>query len=1019
MNCSVVFFLLALTGLALFGYRRLARHVSALRARLEDMELELARLRSRLEQKPLTETAPAVGEAATELEPAPTEPVEVTTPSPPAEPEPEPVAPAATTGAPAEAGRAAAERAEEPPPSPPPSAPPLEPAPPSRPPIDLEQWIGVRGAAVLGGVVLAIAGFFFLRYSIEAGWLKPAVRVVLGVLAGLGSLAGAQVLRRRDYDAAANALSGAGIVLLYAATWAARVLYGFIGYAPAFVLMALVTVTCGVLSWRYRSLVVALLGLLGGFATPLLLTSGRDNPLGLFGYLLLLNAGVAFLRRRIGWPWLSLLAFLASLFFQAIWIVGRMGPERIALGLIVLGAFAAFFAFGAETLARARGGEGLPFLTQAGAVMTPFLFALYFASSAHLDVSLWALLALLAPLAAATAALSRVHRQPSLEIGAAAAELGVLVAATTRGQGSSAFTLSLLGSALVLGAVHLGFAERDRRRESAVALLPTLLLASGALLLSALAMAADAGTSEAGWLAVRLGGWLLLFALLLRLAHLTRHWLPDASGGLALGLSLATALGVAEGEGNKTTASLAVLVTALLVALGLQLRASWLDRLAASDVATWRRLHRASEAGLALAAALPLSVVIASSGLRAQGALVSHLGALLLALCIVLAAIRSGATSLLFAPLLLSLLVHTAWSLDAPSGSSELFALVLQLLSMILLASLPLLVRRTADRAPVWICAALYPALWLIPSMPLWRELVGSDGLKMSVMPLILAALSLVPLALAARRYQGRPRTSSLAWLASVALGLVALAIPIALEREWLTVAWALQAVAVILLWRRLDHPGLKVFATLLFAIVFVRLSPFNLGFLLEYPGAQRFAAFDLPVLNWLLYTYGVPIAALLLSARWLLPIEVARARRWEALLYRSERPFYALSYGAGAILLIFFWLNLTIYEAFSPRGRIAIVFDHDPARDLTLSLGWGIYALLLLALGVWRRSTALRWISLGFLLLTFAKAFLYDLRQLAGLYRVGSLMALAVSLIAVSLLYQRFVFRRGDEDQD
>jgi uncharacterized membrane protein len=217
------------------------------------------------------------------------------------------------------------------------------------------------------------------------------------------------------------------------------------------------------------------------------------------------------------------------------------------------------------------------------------------------------------------------------------------------------------------------------------------------------------------------------------------------------------------------------------------------------------------------------------------------------------------------------------------------------------------------------------------------------------------------------------------------------------------------------------------VFATLLFALVFVRLSPLNLAFLLEYPQAERFTFLDLPVLNWLLYTYGIPIVTLLLCARWLLPLEAARARRWEAWMYRrgggagqgagesAGRPLYASTYAAGAILLFFFWLNLTIYEAFSPRGEIAIVFDDNPARDLTLSLGWGIYALFLLGLGMWRRSTVLRWISLAFLLLTFAKAFLYDLRQLEGLYRVGSLMALAISLLAVSLLYQRFVFRKSD----
>jgi uncharacterized membrane protein len=90
------------------------------------------------------------------------------------------------------------------------------------------------------------------------------------------------------------------------------------------------------------------------------------------------------------------------------------------------------------------------------------------------------------------------------------------------------------------------------------------------------------------------------------------------------------------------------------------------------------------------------------------------------------------------------------------------------------------------------------------------------------------------------------------------------------------------------------------------------------------------------------------------------------------------------------------------------------VSFERLPARDLTTSLAWAIYALVLLALGVGRRSIGLRWVSLGLLLVTIAKVFLHDLGELRDLYRVASLLGLAVSLILVSLAYQRFVFREA-----
>jgi uncharacterized membrane protein len=77
------------------------------------------------------------------------------------------------------------------------------------------------------------------------------------------------------------------------------------------------------------------------------------------------------------------------------------------------------------------------------------------------------------------------------------------------------------------------------------------------------------------------------------------------------------------------------------------------------------------------------------------------------------------------------------------------------------------------------------------------------------------------------------------------------------------------------------------------------------------------------------------------------------------------------------------------------------------------MSIAWALYALVLLGIGMARRQLGLRWLSLGFLLVTIAKVFLYDLGELRDLYRVLSLVGLALSLLLVSVLYQRFVFRR------
>ena len=75
------------------------------------------------------------------------------------------------------------------------------------------------------------------------------------------------------------------------------------------------------------------------------------------------------------------------------------------------------------------------------------------------------------------------------------------------------------------------------------------------------------------------------------------------------------------------------------------------------------------------------------------------------------------------------------------------------------------------------------------------------------------------------------------------------------------------------------------------------------------------------------------------------------------------------------------------------------------------MSVSWALFGLILLVIGMRRHASIPRKASLAITLATAAKVFLYDLSTLGNLYRVASLVGLAISLLAISLLYQRFVF--------
>jgi uncharacterized membrane protein len=286
-----------------------------------------------------------------------------------------------------------------------------------------------------------------------------------------------------------------------------------------------------------------------------------------------------------------------------------------------------------------------------------------------------------------------------------------------------------------------------------------------------------------------------------------------------------------------------------------------------------------------------------------------------------------------------------------------------------------------------------------------YLDVIGAGTI--GALPIVLAVFSIgAASAVRARGPEGaEAQKTALVWLTATAAGFVTLAIPLQLSNEWITIGWALEGVVLTFLWRRFDHAGLKYLAFALAGVVCVRLiaNPYVLGY---YPRSE------LRILNWLTYTYLVPAACL--TGMWALlrGFEIERRRSWERRFFPDEHALMANVAITAAIGVVFAWLNLTIFDWFASGAELTIPMDRLPARDLTLSIAWAVYALGLLALGMWRESTALRATSLALVLITAGKVFLYDLAHLADLYRVASLVGLALSLILISIAYQRFVFR-------
>ena len=350
--------------------------------RIQDLERELNQLKSAARSAPVAphreETPTATVQPAT-IPPAPVI-REVVAPA-----IPKPVEPPKKVPEPASLA--------EPPPLPPviPAQPaaPSKPAPVYTPPppqpswfetINWEQFMGAKAFAWLGGLALFLGVAFFVKYSFDHDLIPAAVRAAIGFAFGAGLVVGGLRMPRPRHAITGDSLIAAGIVSLYAVTFACRSIYHFefFGPIPTFLLMTLITATAFVLAVRLEAQVIAILGMLGGFLTPVLINTGVDNPGGLFGYLALLDVGLIAVALHRRWHYLVPLGAGGTVLMMIGWADRFYAPEKTGIAMIVTLGFSALY-IGAVEVAR-RLGRSVALLGQTALTLplVAFGFAWFF-----------------------------------------------------------------------------------------------------------------------------------------------------------------------------------------------------------------------------------------------------------------------------------------------------------------------------------------------------------------------------------------------------------------------------------------------------------------------------------------------------------------------------------------------------------------------------------------------------------------------------------------------------------------
>ncbi|WP_437986246.1 DUF2339 domain-containing protein [Sorangium sp. So ce117] len=237
-----------------------------------------------------TATAPPAAASTAFADAEAAAPSAVAFPGPAAPPMPRALRPAATLDASASGAGSAAHREA-----------------PERP--SIEERLGLTWLTRAGATTFLLGALFFFKYASDNAWIGPFGRVAIGAATGAALLAIAEVLRGRAQRRFVHTLIGLGLSVLIASVWASAALYELVPIPAAFAADTVLLLLGAGLALRHRGEAILVLSLVAGFLNPVVLSTGQDRPLVLFGYLLLMTSVAHAVAARLGFrvaPWLAI-----------------------------------------------------------------------------------------------------------------------------------------------------------------------------------------------------------------------------------------------------------------------------------------------------------------------------------------------------------------------------------------------------------------------------------------------------------------------------------------------------------------------------------------------------------------------------------------------------------------------------------------------------------------------------------------------------------------------------------------
>ena len=223
----------------------------------------------------------------------------------------------------------------------------------------LESRIGSHWLNRIGITAVLIGAAYFLKFAFDNQWIGATGRIAIGLVSGIAVVLFSERFRTRGYRLFSFSLKAVGIGVLYLSLWASFQVYHLMPSEVVFACMLIVTAASCALALTQDAEILAVYAIVGGFSTPVLLSTGVNREVALFSYLVLLDLGILALVIFKPWRRLLWLGFAGTLILYLAWYAQYYDRSQFEPTLIFASIFFAIFAIAPILMLRQEQGAGI------------------------------------------------------------------------------------------------------------------------------------------------------------------------------------------------------------------------------------------------------------------------------------------------------------------------------------------------------------------------------------------------------------------------------------------------------------------------------------------------------------------------------------------------------------------------------------------------------------------------------------------------------------------------------------